>query len=71
MQVAKELPKYELDLIGLQEVIWYRSGIEPTRGIGNGEGNGNHELGTGLFLHDSITSSIKKAEFFIRSCTYY
>jgi hypothetical protein len=31
--IAKELSKYELDLVGVQEVRWDRSGIEPAPNI--------------------------------------
>jgi hypothetical protein len=29
MTVAKEVSKYKLDLVGVQEVRWDRGGIEP------------------------------------------
>jgi hypothetical protein len=48
MTIAKEILKYKLDLLGVQEVRWDRGGTEPA-----GEytflcvkGNENHELGT-------------------------
>jgi exonuclease III len=57
MTVAKEIPKYKLDLVGVQEVRWDRGGIEPA-GIYTlfyGKGNQNYELGTGFFfVHKSL-----------------
>jgi hypothetical protein len=50
MIVSRELSKYKLDLVGVQEVRWEGGGTEPA-----GEytffyanGNKNHELGTGF-----------------------
>jgi hypothetical protein len=49
----------------VQEVGWEASGTEPA-----GEytllyvkGNENHELGTGLFVHKRIISTVQKVEF--------
>jgi hypothetical protein len=54
-----------LDLVGVQEIRWEGGGTEPA-----GEytfcyrkGNGNHELGIGLFVHKRIISAVKKVEF--------
>jgi exonuclease III len=48
MMVSRELSKYNLDIVGVQEVRWERGGTKPA-----GEytffyrkGNENHELGT-------------------------
>jgi exonuclease III len=57
MTVSRELSRYRLDLVGMQEVRWEGSGTVPA-----GEyiffytkGNKNHELGTGcLYIRESF-----------------
>jgi hypothetical protein len=50
--VSKELSKYRLDLVGVQEVRWEGGGTERAGEYAffYGKGNENHELGTGFFL---------------------
>jgi exonuclease III len=43
MTVSKELSKYKLDLVGVQEVRWDRGGTKPAGAFFYGEGNENHE----------------------------
>jgi exonuclease III len=59
--VAKEISKYKLDLVGVQEVRWDRGGTEPAGKYTffYGRGNENHQLGTSIFVHKRIISAVK------------
>jgi hypothetical protein len=59
--VAEEISKCKLDLLGVKESKWDRSGTEYT--VFYGKGNKKHELGTGFFVHKRIISSVKRVEF--------
>jgi exonuclease III len=63
MTVARELARYKLDLVGVQEVGWDKGG---TVRAGDytfvyGKGNESHQLGAGFFVHQRIVSAIKES----------
>jgi hypothetical protein len=63
--VARELGKYKLDLLGVQVVRWEKGGTERAEDCTflYGEGNGDHRLGTGLFIHKRIVSAVRRVGF--------
>jgi hypothetical protein len=65
MTVSRELARYKLDLVGMQEVRWEGIGTEPTREYTffYRKGDENHELGTGFFVHKGLVSAVKRVEF--------
>jgi len=63
--VVRELERYKLDLVGVQEVWW---GKEGTVRAGDcnflyGKGNENHHLGIGFFVQHRIVSAVNIVEF--------
>ena len=62
---GRELARYKLYLVGVQEVRWDKGG---TVRAGDyiffcGKENENHQLGTGVFVHQRMASAVKKVEF--------
>jgi exonuclease III len=62
--VGKKLGKYKLDLVGVQEVRWDKGGTEQAEDFifFYGEGNENHQLGTGFLVHKRIISAVRTVE---------
>jgi exonuclease III len=63
--VARELGKYKLDLVGVQEVRWEKGGTERAEDYTffYGQGNGDRQLRTGFFVHKRIVSAVRRVEF--------
>jgi hypothetical protein len=64
MTVSRELARYKLYLVGVQEFSWGGGGTETAREhtFFYGKGNENHELYTN-FVHKKIISAVNRVEF--------
>jgi exonuclease III len=71
-RVARELGKCKLDLVGVQDVRMEKGGTERAQDYTffYGQGNGDHQLGTGFFVHKRIVSAVGRVEFVIDRMSY-
>jgi hypothetical protein len=62
--VARELEKYKLDLLGVQEVRWQKGSTEQAKDytFSYGERNENHQLGRGSFIHKRIITAVSGSQ---------
>jgi hypothetical protein len=65
MTLTRELARYKLDLLRVQEVRWVGGGTEH---VGKcsffyGKGNENHDLGTRFSVHGGVVSAVKMVEY--------
>jgi exonuclease III len=69
---ARELGKYKLDLVGVQEFRWEKGTTERAEDYTffYGQGNGDHQLGTGFFVHKRILSAVRREEFISDRMSY-
>jgi exonuclease III len=70
--IVRELGKYKLDLVGVQEVRWEKSGTEWAEDYTFfcGQRNGDHQLGTGFFIYKRIISAVRTEEFISDRMSY-
>jgi hypothetical protein len=69
---SRELAKYNLDLLAVQEFTWDSGGTEPAESYTffYGNVNADHHLGTGYFVHKGNISSVKTAQFVCGRMSY-
>jgi hypothetical protein len=67
---VRELRKYKVDLVDVHKVRWEKGGTEWAEDYTffYGEGNGDHLLGTGFFVHKRIVSAVRRVEFIRQGC---
>jgi hypothetical protein len=59
----REIARYKLELMCVQEVMWYKGGTLRARGyiLFYEKENENH-VGTGFFVHHNIVSAVKRVQ---------
>jgi exonuclease III len=71
-RVAVELGKYKLDFVGVQEIRWEKGGTERAEDYTffYGQGNGDHQSGSGFFVHKRIVSVVRRVVFISDRMSY-
>jgi len=69
---VRELARYKLDFVGMQEVRWDKGGRVRARDFYffYGKLNENYQLGTGFSVGYRIASAVKRAEFISNRMLY-
>jgi len=68
---ARELARYKLDLVGVQEVRRDKGGTVKAGDYNFFYGKGNkNQLGTRIFVHHRIVSAVKRVEFVSERVSY-
>ena len=62
---ARELVRYKLNVVGVQEVRWDKGGTVRAGdyNLFYGKGNGKSSIGNRFFVHRRIVSAVKRVEF--------
>jgi hypothetical protein len=61
---ARELARYELDLVGVQGVRWEKGSTDRAGDyiVFYGKGNENHQLRKEFFVHHIIVTAVRRGE---------
>ena len=60
---ARELARYKLDLVGVQDIRWDKEGTVRAGDYNSFCRNENHQLGTGFFVHRRLVLAVNRIEF--------